>query len=161
MPRVICIVGTDKSVKSRLMEQLIAELKSSGFRVGALKYHKHGDFEIDIEGKDTWKYANAGADTVAISSSVKFALIKRVEEEMGIDEICDTYFSDSDIVLVDGFTMSDKPRIIVADSEEDIEIFRMGCRVVAVVGEAGISFDDISCVLDKILRIFKQRTDAN
>ena len=133
------------------MEELIKELKIRGLRVGALKYHKHGDFEIDIEGKDTWKYANAGADTVAISSSMKFALIKRVEKEMGIDEICDTYFSDSDIVLVDGFTMSDKPRIIVADSEEDIEIFRRGCRVVAVVGEAGISFDDIYCVLDEIL----------
>ncbi len=151
MPGVICIVGKDKSVKSRLMELLIAELKSRGYRVGALKYHKHGDFEIDIEGKDTWKYANAGADTVAISSSMKFALIKRVEKEMGIDDICYKYFSDSDIVLADGFTMSDKPRIIVADSEEDIEIFGRGCMVVAVVGEGGIPFDDISCVLDKIL----------
>lgn len=151
MPRVICIVGKNKRVKSRLMEHLIAGLKSRGLRVGALKYHKHGDFEIDIKGKDTWKYANAGADTVAISSSMKFALIKRVEKEKGIDEICDKYFSDSDIVLADGFTMSDKPRIIAADSEEDIEIFRMGCRVVAVVGEAGIPVDDISCVLDKIL----------
>ncbi len=161
MPRVICIVGKDKGVKSRLMELLIAGLKSRGLRVGALKYHKHGDFEIDIVGKDTWKYANAGADTVALSSSLKFALIKRVEKEMGIDEICEKYFSDSDIVLADGFTMSDKPRIIVADSDEDIEIFRRGCSVVAVVGEGGISFDDISCVMDKILRIFKQRTDAN
>src|SRR3989337_755799 len=141
IPPVICIVGKNKNTKSMIMQELISELKTRGLRVGALKYHKHGDFEIDIEGKDTWKYANAGADTVAISSSMKFALIKRVEKEMGIDEICDTYFSDSDIVLVDGFTMSDKPRIIVADSEEDIEIFRMGCRVVAVVGEAGISFD--------------------
>jgi molybdopterin-guanine dinucleotide biosynthesis protein B len=71
------------------MEDLIKELKNRSLRVGAIKYHKHGDFETDIEGKDSWKYAKAGADTVAISSSMKFALIKKIEKEMEIDEICD------------------------------------------------------------------------
>ena len=151
--KVICIVGKSKTDKSRLMEGLIKELKSRGLRVGALKYHKHGDFEIDIEGKDTWKYALSGADTVAISSSVKFAVIRKVNEEMGIDDICNTYFTDSDIVLADGFTLSDKPRIIVADTEEDIELFRRGCSVVAVVGKAGSRFDDIKGIADKILEV--------
>jgi molybdopterin-guanine dinucleotide biosynthesis protein B len=127
--KVICIVGKSKRNKSGLIEGLIKELKSGGLRVGALKYHKHGDFEIDIEGKDTWKYAKSGADIVAISSPVKFAVIRIVKEEMEIDDICNKYFSDSDIVLADGFTLSDKPRIIVADAEEDIELFRRGCSV--------------------------------
>jgi len=148
--KVICIVGKSKTDKSRLMEGLIKELKSRGLRVGALKYHKHGDFEIDIEGKDTWKYSKAGADTVAISSSVKFAVIRKVKEEMGIDDVCNKYFSDIDIVLADGFTLSDKPRIIVADTEEDIELFRRGCRVVAVVGKTGYGLDDIKGIADKI-----------
>lgn len=151
--KVICIVGKSKTDKSRLMEGLIKELKSRGLRVGALKYHKHGDFEIDIEGKDTWKYAQAGADTVAISSSVKLAVIRKVKEEMGIDDVCNKYFSDIDIVLADGFTLSDKPRIIVADTEEDIELFRRGCSVVAVVGKAGSRFDDIKGIADKILEV--------
>jgi molybdopterin-guanine dinucleotide biosynthesis protein B len=158
MPRVICIVGKNKSAKSRLMESLIKELKSRGLRIGALKYHKHGDFEIDIEGKDTWKYAKAGADTIAISSSVKFAVIKSVEDESGIDEICEKYFSDEDIVLADGFTMSDKPRIIVADSKEDIEIFRRECRIVASVGWAGLS--EITEIADKIL-CFENNEEKN
>ncbi|MDP3103653.1 MAG: molybdopterin-guanine dinucleotide biosynthesis protein B [Candidatus Methanoperedens sp.] len=149
--KVICIVGKSKTDKSRLMEGLIKELKSRGLRVGALKYHKHGDFEIDIEGKDTWKYAKAGADTVAISSSVKFAVIRKVKEEMGIDDVCNKYFSDIDIVLADGFTLSDKPRIIVADTEEDIELFSRGCSVVAVVGKAGYGLDDITGIADKII----------
>jgi len=149
--KVVCIVGKSKTDRSGLMGGLIKELKSRDLRVGALKYHKHGDFEMDIEGKDTWKYAKAGADTVAISSSVKFALIKSVEKEMGIDEICEKYFSDNDIVLADGFTLSDKPRIIVADAEEDIELFRRGCSVVAVVGKAGYGLDDTTGIADKIL----------
>ncbi len=148
--KIICIVGKSKTDKSGLIERLIKELKSRGLRVGALKYHKHGDFEMDIEGKDTWKYAKAGADTVAISSSVKLAVIRKVKKEMGIDDICNAYFSDSDIILADGFTLSDKPRIIVADTEEDIELFRRGCSVVAVVGKAGYGLDDIAGIAEKI-----------
>ncbi|MDP2841374.1 MAG: molybdopterin-guanine dinucleotide biosynthesis protein B [Candidatus Methanoperedens sp.] len=151
--KVVCIVGKSKTDRSGLMEGLIKELKSRDLRVGALKYHKHGDFEMDIEGKDTWKYAKAGADTVAISSDVKLVVIRKVKEEMGIDDICNKYFSDNDIVLADGFTLSDKPRIIVTDTEEDIELFRRGCSVVAVVGKAGSRFDDIKGIADKILEV--------
>ena len=151
MPPVVCIVGKSKSGKTMLMEAFIKELKSRGLKVGAVKHHKHGDFEIDVEGKDSWKYASAGADTVAISSPVKFAVIKKVNEELEIDEICDTYFTDCDIVLAEGFTLSDKPRIIVADSDEEIGIFERGCRVVAIVGKAGLAFDDLAEIVDKVI----------
>ncbi len=146
---IVCIVGKNKRAKARLMEALIKELKKRGLSVGALKYHKHGDFEMDIEGKDTWKYAKAGADIVAISSSVKFALIKKVEREMTVDEICDNFFEDMDIVLADGFTLSDKPRIIVAESHEDIESFKRGCEVLAVAG-SGFGLDEVAEVAGKL-----------
>ena len=132
-PPVICIVGKSKKMKLMIMQEMISKLKARGLRVGALKYHQHGDFEIDIEGKDTWKYANAGADTVAITSSVKFAVIKKASGEPDIDDIIEKHFTDCNIVLADGFTLSDKPRIIVIDNEEDIELFKQGCEVVAVI----------------------------
>ena len=155
-PSVICIVGKSKSDKGRLMEALIKELKNRRLRVGALKHHKHGDFEIDIEGKETWKYARAGADTVAISSPTKLAVIKNVDGEMGIDEICGKYFADSDIVLADGFALSGKPRIVVADTCAEIELFERGCEVVAVVGRAGMGLDDIDGITSKILGLLKR-----
>ncbi|MDP2768092.1 MAG: molybdopterin-guanine dinucleotide biosynthesis protein B [Candidatus Methanoperedens sp.] len=154
---VICIVGKSKNSKTRFMEALIKELKARGFRVGALKYHKHGDFEMDIEGKDTWRYAKAGADTVAISSSVKFAVIKKVNGEIGIDEICERYFADNDIVLADGFTLSDKPRIIVADSSEDIEIFKRECEVLAVVDER-FGINDAAAIANSVVRFLNIKT---
>lgn len=135
MPPVICIVGNSKTGKTRLMEVLIKELKNRGFRVGALKYHNHGDFEIDIEGKDTWKYSEAGADTVAITSSVKFAVIKNQNVTTDIDEICEQYFGDTQVVLADGFTQSDKPRIIVVENGLDAVIFERGCRVISITDE--------------------------
>ncbi len=154
---VVCIVGKSKNGKAKLMEVLINELKKRALRVGALKYHKHGDFEMDIEGKDTWKYAKAGADTVAISSSVKFAVIKKVNGEIGIDELCERYFADNDVVLADGFTLSDKPRIIVADSAEDIEIFKRECEVLAVVdGRSGIN--DAAAIANRVVRFLNIKT---
>jgi len=134
-PPVICIVGKNKSMKSMIMQELISKLKARGLKVGALKYHKHGDFEIDIKGKDTWKYANAGADTVAISSPMKFAVIKKASGEPEIDDIIQNHFADCDIVLADGFTFSEKPRIIVTESEGDIEVFKKGCKVLAVIDQ--------------------------
>ena len=140
-PPVICIVGKSKIIKSMIMQDLISKLKALELRVGALKYHKHGDFEIDIKGKDTWKYTNAGADTVAISSSMKFAVIKKSSDEPDIDDIIEKHFADCDIVLADGFTLSDKPRIIVTDTEEGIEVFKRGCEVVAVIDQNAGSYD--------------------
>jgi molybdopterin-guanine dinucleotide biosynthesis protein B len=144
-------VGNNKTAKTRLMEALIKDLKSRGISVGALKYHKHGEFEIDIEGKDTWKYAMAGADTVAITSSVKFAVVKKINVPTDIDEISEKYFEDNDIVLVDGFTLSDKPRIIVVEKKEDAAIFERGCRVISVTdGNIG----DIEIISSNILEFF-------
>jgi len=148
MPPIICIVGNNKTAKTRLIEALIMELKDRGISVGALKYHKHGDYQIDTEGKDTWKYAMAGADTVAITSSVKFAVVKKINIPTDIDEICEKYFSDNDIVLADGFTLSDKPRIIVVEKKEDAAIFERGCRVISVTdGNIG----DMGTVLKNVL----------
>ncbi|MFA4955595.1 MAG: molybdopterin-guanine dinucleotide biosynthesis protein B [Candidatus Methanoperedens sp.] len=148
MPPVICIVGNSKAAKTRLMEELIKDLKNRGLSVGALKYHKHGEFEIDIEGKDTWKYSMAGADTVAITSSVKFAVVKNINVPTDIDEICEKYFVDNDIVLADGFTLSDKPRIIVVEKKEDAAIFERGCRVISVTdGNIG----GIGAVINNVL----------
>ena len=153
MPPVICIVGKSKSTKSIIMQELITKLKARGLKVGALKYHKHGDFEIDIKGKDTWKYANAGADTVAISSSVKFALIKKASSEPDIDNIIENHFADCDIVLADGFTFSDKSRIIVTESEEDIEVFKKGCEVLAVIDQ-NVGSNDLLEITSAVLRFY-------
>lgn len=148
MPPVICIVGNKKTAKTRLMEALIKDLKNRGLSVGALKYHKHGDYQIDIEGKDTWKYAMAGADTVAITSSAKFAVIKNINVPTDIDEICENYFGDNDIVLADGFTLSDKPRIIVVEKKEDAAIFERGCRVISVTDG---NFEDMGAVINDVM----------
>ena len=151
MPPVISIVGMSDTGKTMLIERLVPELKRRGYRVGTIKHDAHG-FDIDHEGKDSYRHFQAGADTVVISSSAKLAMVKRVAREATIDEIAELCFSDVDIVITEGYKRQDKPKIevsrdprrdgilcgpdedliaLVADQEVDVDAPRFGTDDVA------------------------------
>ena len=159
---MLSIVGKSGSGKTHLIIRLIEELKKRGFTVAVIKHHAHGDFEIDKEGKDTWKFYNSGADAVMISSPVKQALIRRVEGEESAKILYERYLKEYDVVLTEGFNREGLPRIVVADSEDDLEHFSHG-EVLAVVsrkeikGYRTISPEDISEIADLILDFEKKK----
>ncbi|MCK5566480.1 MAG: molybdopterin-guanine dinucleotide biosynthesis protein B, partial [Actinomycetia bacterium] len=70
---ILSIIGKSGSGKTTLLKKLIPELVKRGYRVGTIKHTHHHDFEIDKPGKDSWEHQNAGATSVAISSTNKFA----------------------------------------------------------------------------------------
>jgi len=112
MAPIVSIVGKSGSGKTTLLEKVIRELTKKGYSVGVIKHDAHG-FEIDHEGKDSWKHKRAGATTVALSSPVKFAVIKDVPVEWPPERIIDSYLADSDIVITEGFKKSAFPKIEV------------------------------------------------
>jgi molybdopterin-guanine dinucleotide biosynthesis protein B len=112
MPPILSIVSKKGSGKTTLIEKLIPELKSRGYRVGTIKHDTHG-FEIDREGKDTWRHKQAGAHTVAISSPWKISVIKDVDWEMDLDRIVESYFSDLDVVITEGYKWARKAQVEV------------------------------------------------
>ena len=107
---VISIVSKKNCGKTTLLEKLIPELKRRGYRVGILKHDIHG-FDIDHEGKDTFRHKAAGADIVAISCPWKLSVIKDVQEEMTPEQIVKQYFEDVDIVITEGYKRSGLPQI--------------------------------------------------
>ena len=66
MPPIVSIVGKSDSGKTTLLEKLVAAIRSRGYRVGTIKHDTHG-FDIDHEGKDSWRHKKAGARTVVLS----------------------------------------------------------------------------------------------
>lgn len=127
---IISIVGPSKSGKTTLLTKLIPLLRERGLRVVVVKHHAHGDFEVDKEGKDSWKIYNSGADVV-IASPVKMAFIRRMEGD-DLDHICENYLKDYDLILTEGFNKAGKDRIVVLGNPEDLEFFKRG-RILAVV----------------------------
>jgi molybdopterin-guanine dinucleotide biosynthesis protein B len=100
---VIGFCGYSGSGKTTLVEQLIARLRLAGLRVSVVK-HAHHEFDIDHEGKDSWRHRQAGAFEVVIASNRRLAKIReypRIEEptfEQLVAELVEC-----DWVLVEGF----------------------------------------------------------
>lgn len=152
---IICIVGPSGSGKTTLIECLIAGLNARGYTVGTVKHHSHDDFQIDHEGKDTWRHSRAGAGTVSISSPTMFALIKKVSRELTLDEIAE-YLEDRDVILADGFTLSDKPRIVLVTGPGDMAHFGRGRDIVAAIDKLSDT-EQVLYIVDAIESMIKKR----
>lgn len=112
MNQIVSIVGSSNSGKTTLIEKIIPRLKEKGYKIGALKHDAH-NFEIDREGKDSWRMSASGADMVAIASKNKLAFIKVLDCEEKLDEIAERLFSDADIIITEGYKAENKPKIEV------------------------------------------------
>lgn len=115
---VLGFSGFSGSGKTTLIEKLIPLLKKKGFKVAVIKHDGH-DFDMDREGKDTYRYTKAGADTVMISSVSKSARLSG--RPMSLEEML-ADIHDSDIVFVEGYKYADIPRIGVTSSRCGYEL---------------------------------------
>lgn len=118
---IVSIVGTSNSGKTTLIEKLVPELVRRGYRVATIKHDVHG-FDVDREGKDSWRHKKAGAHTVVISSPEKLALIRDVDHDADLAELGEKYIRDVDIILSEGFKRNNQPKIEVFRREMNREL---------------------------------------
>jgi len=110
---IVSIVGKSNSGKTTLIEKLIQELVRRGYRVATIKHHLH-DFEIDKEGKDSWRHRQAGSRATVVATPKKVALIEDVEEDLSIEALRERYIHDVDLILTEGFKGNPHPKIEVS-----------------------------------------------
>jgi molybdopterin-guanine dinucleotide biosynthesis adapter protein len=117
--KVIGFSGYSGSGKTTLLEGLIAHLKAAGQRVSVIK-HAHHDFDIDHEGKDSWRHRKAGAYEVVISSDRRMAKMREyaVEHEPDVHDLI-AELEDCDWVLVEGFKRARMPKLEVWRADND------------------------------------------
>jgi len=84
--KICAIVGHSKSGKTRLIRQLIQELKRRGHSVAVIK-HCAGGFVFDLQGKDSWQFMEAGSNGVAIFRDVDIILVEGGKRERGLKKI--------------------------------------------------------------------------
>jgi len=109
---VVGFAGYSGSGKTTLLEPLIAHLVARGLRVAVVK-HAHHRFDIDHEGKDSWRHRKAGACEVLVASDVRLALMREfaVPQEPEVHALIAEIDPTVDWVLVEGFRGSDLPKI--------------------------------------------------
>jgi molybdopterin-guanine dinucleotide biosynthesis protein B len=166
---VVSIVGKSDSGKTTLIEKIVPELTRRGYRVATVKHDVHG-FEIDEEGKDSWRHRKAGAHAVIISSAAQIALIRTVERDLSLAELRDRFIDNVDIVISEGFKRDLQPKIEVFRKETHRELL---CapedNLVAVVANQKfelpvpcLDLDDVKGVADLIEEKFlRQKTPVD
>jgi len=114
-------VGRSNTGKTTVIERLIPILVGKGIKVAVIKHHPH-DFEIDIPGKDTYRYKKAGAMVSILASPRKIAIVKDTEDELTLTEIVSRYVSDVDLLIIEGFKKEDVPKIEVFQRKEGADL---------------------------------------
>lgn len=133
--------------KTTLIEKLIPVLKVRGLRVSVIKHDAH-DFEIDREGKDSWRFSKAGADTVILSSAQQTAMIEKCGHTL--QELL-SRVSDADLVLVEGYRDADIPRIGICRADAGSGFTDDISRFAAIVTDIPLESVPVPCFgLDEI-----------
>ncbi len=121
---VIAVVGTKKSGKTTTIENLIRELTRRGYRVAAIKHIPEPDHTIDTPGKDTWRYAQAGAKTIVSAASNEIATIEKIPlETVSLNSLIGRC-KGNDIVFTEGLKKQvakrkNMPKIAVVKTSEE------------------------------------------
>jgi molybdopterin-guanine dinucleotide biosynthesis protein B len=156
---VISVVGKSDVGKTTLLEKLVRELKSRGYRVATVKHDAHS-FDIDHPGKDTWRHAQAGSDHVVIASPARIAHIQRIERELTLPEIAAT-INDVDIILTEGYKRGPALKIEVSRAEKGRELLCTREELVALATDQSFDLDvpqfgldDAQGLVDLILQQF-------
>jgi molybdopterin-guanine dinucleotide biosynthesis protein len=145
-PPVVSIVAKSGTGKTTLLEKLIGELKSRGYRVGVVKHDAHR-FNIDHEGKDSWRLTQAGADTMVITSPDKIAMVKQhpPAREPLLAETIGRYCNDLDLVLTEGFKHGLLPKIEVHRQARSAQLLCRGEKhdplLIAVASDQPLELD--------------------
>jgi molybdopterin-guanine dinucleotide biosynthesis protein B len=134
---IISIVGPSKSDRTLLAERLIAAMTKRGHKVASAKRDAHC-YNLDTPGKASWRHSQAGAETVVVSSSARLTVFKKAKKEWTLDELTGRFFTDADIVIADGYSSENKPKIkvLLSKTENDSQISEEEVFAV-VVSDAG------------------------
>lgn len=151
-PIVSIIAKQSNTGKTTLIEGVIKLLKARGYSIGVLKHDAH-KFEMDREGKDSYRFSKAGADITIVSSKTKLALIENLKEEKELEDIV-SMFGYQDLIIIEGYKNNDYPKIEVHRKEVSNELVYSGVKnknsFVAIATDEALDIALIQLDINKI-----------
>jgi molybdopterin-guanine dinucleotide biosynthesis protein B len=102
-------VGPSNSGKTDLICLLLEWFTAQGLRAAVLK-HSHQQ-RLGDDGKDTWRYRQAGGRLVALAAPGLLQITRSIPKEPPLAEILAELARDADLILVEGYKTSALPKI--------------------------------------------------
>jgi molybdopterin-guanine dinucleotide biosynthesis protein MobB len=147
---VVATVGRSNSGKTTLLEKLIPELQRRGYRVAVVKHLHHAGTPFDVPGKDSYRFAQAGAEQVILAAPDRVVHVRHHEQEPTLAEVV-AGIRGVDLILVEGYKRADVPKIEVSRRERDMELV---CgddeRLIAVASDQRFDVDVPQFDLDDV-----------
>ena len=154
--KVFGVIGWKNAGKTGLMERLVAEITARGFSVSTLK-HAHHNFDIDQQGKDSYRHRDAGAQQVLLASANRWALMTelRGEAEPPLEKLL-AQLAPVDLVLVEGFKRDTHPKVCAYRQQtsqsmiEDASVLAYATDTVLDTPKPQFDLDDTVAIADFI-----------
>ena len=159
------IIGRKNSGKTTLVTELVAEYVRRGLRVGTIK-HTHHAHELDTPGKDSHRHRESGSSAVGILSRSMNAVFwpPKGGAEMSAEfRYADfqPFYNDCDIVLVEGDTQTEAPKIEVWRAElGSVPMANSDKSIVAIVSDDKLDCEtpcwkrsEVTLLADRILSL--------
>jgi len=158
--KVLGIAGWSGSGKTTLVTRLLPVLIARGISVSTVK-HAHHQFDVDQQGKDSFRHREAGAREVLVSSARRWALMAELRDhaEPSLSQLL-AKLGPVDLVLVEGFKQEGHDKIEVCRAAADKPpLYPGNASVVAVAsdralpdaGRPVLALDDLEAIADFIV----------
>lgn len=151
--------------KTTLLEAMLPKLVERGIRVAVIK-HAHHNFDIDKEGKDSYRLRKAGAGQMLISSRYRRAFVTETpEEEATLPQlIAQLDQTQLDLILVEGFKKLDFPKIELHREEigkpwlhpEDKNIIAVAANIEADTDLPQLDINNLDQLTDFVVQFAKE-----
>ena len=151
MPFIVGFAGYSGSGKTTLITRLIPLLQHNGRRVAVIKHDGHGHYK-EIEGSDSMRLLSAGADCVIVSGASQVARIERPKQEYRLEQLI-AELPAVDIVLVEGYKLSEYAKIAVILRADQVEVLhKIGGSLLAIA--AGCDKEQINAKCTEQIPVF-------
>ncbi len=131
--KILQIVGYQNSGKTTLMEQLITQATSDGFRVGTIKHHGHGGIPMIESSKDSVRHEKAGASVTAVEGegTLRMSIHQSNWQLADILAIYETF--NMDMILIEGYKNEDYPKVVLLRQAEDESLLQKVSNIICVL----------------------------
>lgn len=137
--------------KTTLIAQILPILRQNNLRIGVIK-HSHHSFIIDKPGKDSFRFREAGAESVMLVSQKRRAIITAIPPNQKFSlnaQLCHLDQTSLDIILVEGFKAEKFPKIeIYRSSMNKPLLYSSDASVIAVASDTTLSLQQPLVLLD-------------
>jgi molybdopterin-guanine dinucleotide biosynthesis protein B len=101
---IVAVVGSSNSGKTTAVEHLVKGLTEKGYTVASAKRIPEPDFTLDTEGKDTYRHAKAGSQTVLSVAPNEMGIIRKTDtKKLSLEQIISEIPEETDVIILEGF----------------------------------------------------------